>query len=94
MAVGFCTRSSGALSPDLDWEPPHPVPDASVSTREMQERACQTCHALVTDLRATFFDYDYDLKKEFDQRQADHGKEEEEGERIVRLLEDVMRKVQ
>jgi hypothetical protein len=54
----------------------------------------QDFHALVAELRVKFFDYDYDLKKEFDP-QADHGKEEEEERaRIVRLLEDVMRKVQ
>jgi hypothetical protein len=54
----------------------------------------QDFHALVAELRVKFFDYDYDLKNEFD-AQADHGKEEEEKrERVVRLLEDVMRKVQ
>ena len=36
----------------------------------------QDFHALVAELRVKFFDYDYDLKKEFD-TQADHGKEEE-----------------
>jgi hypothetical protein len=53
----------------------------------------QDFHALVAELRVKFFDYDYDLKKEFDTR-ADHGNEEEENrERIVWLLEDIMRKV-
>jgi hypothetical protein len=54
------------------------------------ETRLQHFHTLVAELRVKFFDYDYDLKKEFDPQ----AEEEEERARIVRLLEDVMRKVQ